>query len=258
MMRCPICGSGAGFLFNIDGVPLLRCQNKACGFRFLDLEQWTSPYVDADYFDDWTPGPINETLPWVLARIDIVRRFKRNGIAVDLGCGIGETAVALSNAGFSVTGVEESTKTIAFLKQQYPSVEWINQSILDFAAGNGGRFDVVTLFHVLEHIPHPENAIRLVDRLLRDDGVIVIEVPDVEGGLARLSGKKWGYFVRHHVNYFSARSLQNLMRQFGYRRRFLSRTYHFSHPQGHWLKDPVKGALAGLGLNSIIRTAWTK
>jgi SAM-dependent methyltransferase len=258
MMRCPICGSEARFLFEVDGVPLLRCQNGACGFRFLDLAHWRSPYTDADYYDDWTPGPIRETLPWISARVDIVRRFKRGGRAVDLGCGIGETAVALSNAGFRVTAVEESAKTVGFLQRQYSSVEWINDNILDFAAGNPGSFDVVTLFHVLEHIPHPENVIRSIATLLDEDGLVVIEVPDVDGGFARLRGKKWDYYVRHHVNYFGVRSLQNLMRQSGYRCRLLRRTYHFSHPQGHWLKDPIKGALASLGLNAIIRTAWTK
>jgi SAM-dependent methyltransferase len=257
-MKCPICRSDAKFWRDVGGVPILRCQSEACGFRFVDLEHWRSSYTEADYYADWTPGPINEFLPWILARVDIVRRLKNGGVVADLGCGIGETAVSLSNAGFSVIGVEESAKAISFLKGNYPSAEWVNENILDFAARNAGAFDVVTLFHVLEHIPHPENAIRLIDRSLRPDGVVVIEVPDVNGGLARLKGKGWDYFVNHHVNYFSVRSLENLMQQFGYRRLYLERTYHFSHPQGHSVKDLIKSALARVGVNSIIRTAWAK
>jgi hypothetical protein len=98
----------------------------------------------------------------------------------------------------------------------------------------------------------------LIDRSLRADGVVVIEVPDVDGGLARLRGKRWEHFVNHHVNYFSVKSLQHLMQQFGYRRLYLERTYHFSHPQGHSVKDLIKGTLARVGVNSIIRTAWAK
>lgn len=176
----------------------------------------------------------------------------------ELGCGIGETAVSLSKAGFSVIGVEESVKAISYLKQHYSSAQWVNENILDFAARNRAAFDVVTLFHVLEHIPHPENAIGWIDQSLRSSGVVVIEVPDVDGGLARLKGKEWGYFANDHVNYFSIRSLHNLMQQFGYRRVYLERTYHFSHPQGHFVKDLIKGTLARVGLNSIIRTAWAK
>lgn len=258
MMDCPICRSRAEVWRHVGGVPVLRCESKACRFRFFDLEHWCASYIDADYYEDWTPGPINESLPWIQARVDIVKRLKSSGAVADLGCGISETAIALTKAGFSTIGVEESAKAINFLKSRYPSTEWVNENILDFATRNPGAFDVVTMFHVLEHIPRPENAIRLVDRSLRPGGIVVIEVPDVDGGIARFKGERWDYFVNHHVNYFSVKSLQNLMQQFGYRRRYLERTYHFSHPQGDMLKDMVKGALARLGVNSIIRTAWAK
>src|SRR5262249_36644736 len=132
------------------------------------------------------------------------------------------------------------------------------QNLLRFLECNPQSFDAITMFHVLEHIPYPKDVMKLVDEALIPQGIVVIEVPDVAGGHARLRGKRWDYYINHHVNYFDLRSLQQLMTAFGFRRLLVKRTYHFAFPQGHLLKDLVKGTLAAVGLNSIIRTVWMK
>ena len=257
-MRCPICDFAPRIWGEIEGTPVLQCKSDSCGFIFLDLTRWKPQYPETDYYEDWQPGQINPTAPWIAARVDLVRKFKRGGAVAELGCGVGETALGLAEAGFSVVGVEESPKAVNFLRDHYPIVQWVNAGITEFLSREKTLFDSITMFHVLEHIPHPESIIRLVDRALHADGVLVIEVPDVSGGFARLKGKRWEYFINHHVNYFDVRSLTNLMRLFGFRRRYVEKTYHFSYPQGHRLKDVIKGTLAKLGLNSIIRTVWTR
>lgn len=255
---CPVCGRNARPWGEVDGTPVLRCTGRDCGFGFFDLERWRSPYVEKDYYSEWTPRQPNFAAPWIRARVRMMSRFKPAGVVAELGCGVGETAIALARRGFAVVAVEESAKAIDYLKVKFPVVDWRNENVLEFLRGHHSAFDSITMFHVLEHIPHPEELMRLVDNALKPDGVIAIEVPDVGGGLARLQGWKWDYFIQHHVNYFDTRSLAKLMARFGYRRRFLERTYHFSFPQGHLLKDLIKGALGRLGLNSIIRTVWSK
>jgi 2-polyprenyl-3-methyl-5-hydroxy-6-metoxy-1,4-benzoquinol methylase len=257
-MRCPICKADSRPWGDVEGVPLLRCIGDECGFRFLDLTYWQSGAVDRDYYEDWSEGPVNIRAPWIRARVNLLRKFKHSGAVADLGCGIGETAIALRDSGFSVVGVEESDKATNFLKAQYPNVEWVCQNLLKFLEYNPRSFDAITMFHVLEHIPYPKDVMKLADEALIQPGIVVIEVPDVAGGVARLRGKRWDYYLNHHVNYFDLRSLQHLMSAFGFRRRLVKRTYHFSFPQGHLLKDLVKGTLAAAGLNSIIRTVWTK
>lgn len=256
-MRCPICAAAAERWAEVNGIPILRCTQAGCRFRFFDLAYWRSPYTDADYYASWKPGPIDFTAPWIKARVRLVTRFRAIGRVAELGCGMGETAVALCRAGFETSAVEESPKAVDYLRYRYPEVAWFNEDVAAFLKRNPGAFDIATMFHVLEHIPQPGRFMELVLGALRRDGIIVIEVPDAGGGFARLRGLRWGYYVDHHVNYFDTVSLQKLLGRFGYRMAFLQRTYHFSHPQGHLAKDIVKGALARLGLNSIIRTVWT-
>jgi SAM-dependent methyltransferase len=257
-MPCPICASPASAWADFHGIPILRCTQPDCGFRFFDLAYWESPYDASDYYADWQPGPVEFVAPWIKARVELVRRFRGAGKVIELGCGVGETAVALLKAGFETTAVEESRKVIAYLRSQYPGVAWFNDDAASFLEKNPRSFDIATMFHVLEHIPQPRDFMERVSAALRRDGLIVIEVPDVGGGFARLRGTKWDYYLVHHVNYFDVRSLRKLLGGFGYRLVHLQRTYHFSHPQGHLIKDCVKGALAQVGLNAIIRTAWMR
>lgn len=257
-MRCPICQSEAKLFRYFKSTPILSCTNADCGFQFFDLSKWESPYSEADYYANWEPHLIAFLSPWIQARVNMVKRFKKSGKVAELGCGIGETAVALDRAGYNVVGVEDSQKAINFLRRDFPTIEWRNENILKFLEDNPRAFDVATMFHVLEHIPDPGRVVKLIDASLRDGGIIVIEVPDVSGGFARLKGERWDYYLDHHVNYFDVKSLRKLFGLFGYRLQFLEKTYHFSHPQGSFIKDFVKGSLARLGMNSIIRTVWEK
>lgn len=257
-MRCLVCEGEARIWGQFEKIPILECCDNRCGFKFFELSKWESPYTDTDYYAAEELGSIKPSAPWIRARVRILERLKNRGKIAELGCGIGETAIALANAGYEVVGVEESARATSFLRQNFPSVDWRNDNILTFLEKNKQSFDAISMFHVLEHIPYPKRVIELVDASLHHDGIIIIEVPDARGGLARLKGIRWDYYMAHHVNYFDPKSLGRLLEQFGYRRVFLEKTYHFSFPQGNALKDLVKGVLARSGLNSIIRTAWKK
>ena len=255
-MRCPNCESETRPWNAFGHCRVLRCRAGDCGFRFIDPATLHAP--SNDYHAGWSTHQFNDTAPWILARVGLVRRFKAHGLVADLGCGIGETAVALHKAGYAVTGVEESEQAISFLKANHPAIEWHRQSIMNFFAGNSRRFDAITLFHLLEHLPRPKQAVHLVQAALKPDGALVVEVPDAGGGQARLAGMNWRYFHPHHLNYFDRRSLAKLLGAFGFRLAHLEKTYHFSHPQGHAAKDLIKSALARAGYNAILRTVWLR
>lgn len=257
-MTCPICRSSAIRVGAHGEFPILRCRAPDCGFRFFDLEKWRSPYDEKDYYTDLRTQDLRPDGSWIKARVDIVRRFKPHGTVAELGCGIGETALAFANAGYQVTGVEESKAATDFLRKEYPTVDWRNEDVLGFLDNKPYLYDVATMFHVLEHIPEPKRVVEKLVAALKPDGIAVIEVPDASGGWARLKGAKWDLCVDHHVNYFDMRSLRRLFGLYGFRLVYRQPTYHFSHPQGDFLKDVVKGTLAWLGLNAIVRTVWTR
>lgn len=255
-MRCPICHGPSVAAGKVGETPLLRCIERDCRFRFFDLSVWSPQQRDEDYYEDWVGGGLTVEAPWIQARVAMLRRFKAAGVVADLGCGLGETTIALDRAGFTAIGVDDSSVAVTFLQNNYKGPEWVSSNIKEFLVNRHHDLDAITLFHVLEHIPYPKELIELAMQALRPGSPIVIEVPDVGGGRARVLGVRWEYYLDHHVNYFDLRSLTRLMRPYGYSCKFARRTYHFSYPQGHLLKDIIKGAMAACGYNSIIRTVW--
>jgi 2-polyprenyl-3-methyl-5-hydroxy-6-metoxy-1,4-benzoquinol methylase len=174
-----------------------------------------------------------------------------------LGCGLGETVVALSELGFEAHGVEESKAAICFLTAAYPRAMWHQMSVARYLE-TADSFDVITLYHVLEHIPQPQRIVRLLAQSLRPNGLLVIEVPDVSGGQARLKRWRWQYWLPHHVNYFAPHTLRRLLEPAGFHLESVERKYHLQFPQGIKWRDGAHSLLARLGFHDIITTYWQR
>jgi SAM-dependent methyltransferase len=256
-MQCPICfNTMTGIKPWKPRLNLLTCSN--CGFVTADLNEWKYPYSNLDYYEATEPRAINSERPYINHRINQILKFVCGGRAVDLGCGLGETAIAMSRAGFETHGVEESSNAINFLKKEYKGIHWHNESIIQFLENKRSCFDVISLFHVLEHIPNPAVACRLAASALRSKGLLVVEVPDVSGGQARLRGRNWRHWLPHHVNYFNLSTLRALLIPLGLSYESKEVKYHLGYPQGIWWKDATHCALAQLGMHDIITTYWQK
>lgn len=115
----------------------------------------------------------------------------------------------------------------------------------DYVQRHGASYDVVTLWHVLEHVQDPLALIRDAGVLLRGGGSLWIEVPNLEDELAELSpAYRERCFMREHISYFSAAVLERVARQIfpeasvevaGYQRYGLFNYFHWIHfnaPQG--------------------------
>lgn len=255
-MQCPICDRMmSDLLWQKPGLGVVRC--PVCGFYGADLTEWHYPYANDDYYKTIDPAEINPERPYVRHRVREIAKYVQSGRAVDLGCGLGETAIALARTGFSVQGVEESINTVNLLRKNFPEVQWHNAKIDEFLRVQSG-FDLITLFHVLEHVPMPRMLCESIDRSLRHGGLLVVEVPDVSGGQACLRGWGWQHWLPHHVNYFSQETLCRLFEPLGLELLNIEYKYHFGFPQGIFLRDLIHGSLARLRMHDIITTYWRK
>ncbi len=256
MSKCLICAEPAPLVFN-GKYYVNVCSNRKCNFIRLKTDRGVSSLDHPDYYPDIEGLQIDSKRPFISVRAEIVARFVKSGGSIaDLGCGLGETAINLAMKGFRVWGVDESKNAIAFLQTYYPDVFWAPNTVSDFLTGQKMNFDAITLFHVLEHVHDPKLTISQIKEGLNPGGIVLIEVPDVRGGLARFQGVNWEYWLDHHLNYFSLKSLYRLMEPLGFKIIYSQRMYHFGYPQGILLKDLIHASLAMIGFHSIIRTVW--
>ena len=105
----------------------------------------------------------------------MVKRFKSTGALLDIGTGIGQFLHFARNH-FQVEGTEVSESAINIAKEKY-GLDLKRGQVEDIDFGDR-RFDVITLFHVLEHVPNPSLVIKKCYGLLTPTGVLVIAVPN--------------------------------------------------------------------------------
>ena len=107
-------------------------------------------------------------------RLKRVRKFAKSGQLLDVGAGIGEF-LHYAKDHFTVTGTEISSSAIEHAKKLY-SIDLIQGTLEQVKFET--HFDVITMFHVLEHVPFPGKTIELSLRLLKPRGILVIAVPN--------------------------------------------------------------------------------
>jgi 2-polyprenyl-3-methyl-5-hydroxy-6-metoxy-1,4-benzoquinol methylase len=149
-------------------------------------------------------------------KIELLPAEKQDGKLLDIGCGAGYFVREARKAGYDAEGVEFSAEAAAFGKR-----EW-NLPITVGNAQDVGftekSFDVVTLWHVLEHLSRPADMLATVQRLLRPNGVLVLTVPNFASPQARFFKANWYHLeVPRHLYHFDPDSLRRLLAKQGFR-----------------------------------------
>lgn len=145
-------------------------------------------------------------------KLKLINSFKtEEKNLLDVGCGTGDFLLTCKNNGWKVTGVEPNPKAkiTAENKVQGKSVTEIysDMNLLN----NEAQFDVITLWHVLEHIPNLEGYISSLKKLLKPNGVLIIAVPNFKSYDAIYYKQFWAAFdVPRHLWHFSKKSIRLL------------------------------------------------
>ena len=225
--QCPVCGKEEfkNFLVVTDNsvskesFVIVQCEN--CSFKF------TNPRPDADSIGNYyesdeyvshsntKAGIINKAYHVVRSittkqKVELINRSVHSkGTVLDYGCGTGVFLTACKKDGWEIRGVEPNDKarTIASTNTE----ELIASTIEDL---EGEKFEVITMWHVLEHI-HTlnETMSELVD-MLQDDGVMVIAVPNADSHDAQVYKENWAaYDVPRHLYHFNQQTMKRFLKK---------------------------------------------
>jgi len=169
------------------------------------------------------------------------------GRYLDVGCGSGAALGVASALGWKVAGIEVDEGAAAKARRFTDELHVGDVLTAPFAPG---RFDVVTAFHVLEHVPDPVAVIRRALAWLAPGGLLIVEVPNAGGAGAAIFGRAWsGLELPRHLSHFSPETLERAVRQAGGR---VAWCWHGAKPRyylwsiGFWLRDRGWPALARL------------
>jgi 2-polyprenyl-3-methyl-5-hydroxy-6-metoxy-1,4-benzoquinol methylase len=168
-------------------------------------------YSEADTYTTGFQRPrhLDDLITTAVARQD-------PGKAIDVGCNDGALMEHLRRAGYTkVVGLEPNSVAadIARKKGHEVYAGYLTEEEAGRIVAEHGAFDTLFVRHVVEHVPDLEGFFAGVRALLRDDGLLVIELPDVEESFALGSP---AILWEEHVNYFTRAQAEHMLRRFGF------------------------------------------
>ena len=230
---CPICGGTRleRALTCIDhyatGETFHLCRCGDCGFLFTQdfpAEAEIGRYYDTpDYIShsDTRKGAMNAAYHWVRnymlgrkARLVAREAHRKEGRLLDIGTGTGYFADTMRRRGWQVEAVEKNAQARAFAKEHFGLDVKPEGALADYAEGT---FDVITLWHVMEHLEHLNETWERLNRLLTEKGVLIVAVPNCSSYDAQKYGAYWAaYDVPRHLWHFTPATIQQLGSKHGF------------------------------------------
>lgn len=199
---------------------ILRC--TGCGLVRTDFnpsQNDLSKYYDNAYYGDEGrrfPAPIE----WAVAQFRhrrvraVLRHHSGPGRILDVGCGRGLMLDDFAARGWDVVGTEFSAELARAVMARFGFPVHMVGDLSGFEADS---FDVVMMWHSLEHLAYPVDTLREVHRILRPGGVAVVEVPNLASWQARVGGGRWFHLdAPRHLVHFSRDALLDVAGDLGF------------------------------------------
>ena len=171
-------------------------------------------YQSEDYIShtDAKTSLFDKVYQWVRSytlkkKIHLINSFGSKGKHIlDVGAGTGDFLKKCQEDGWNINGVEPNLKAKSIAERKLNTQLRSGLSEIE-----GIKFDVITMWHVLEHVSDLSKAIQTLNRLLKKTGVLIIAVPNHKSYDANYYGKFWAaYDAPRHLWHFSQKAIQKL------------------------------------------------
>lgn len=242
--KCDICESKSINVFlkaksldnlNSPEYKYLKC--KKCGFVFFSN---ISDFSNSNNFDIYNEsGYYGRKKERFKKFIDTLMRFfnrfrylivsknfydKKEGKLMDIGCGKGKFLVEARKDGWEVFGIEPTMRSSDIAINEYGLN--VLQNYLSLEQFDNEFFDVITMWHVFEHIPDPNNVLQIAYNWLKYEGLLVMAVPNINS-IQALFGKDLWFNLDppRHLYHYSPETLKLILEKNGFTVKYISHFY---------------------------------
>jgi 2-polyprenyl-3-methyl-5-hydroxy-6-metoxy-1,4-benzoquinol methylase len=148
-------------------------------------------------------------------KVALLKSLKGSGTHLDIGCGTGEFLNACKNEGFSTEGIEPSELARKQALENFNLSVNENTNLEQF---QNNKFDSISMWHVLEHIPNLNGTITQFDRVLNANGKVIVAVPNHKSWDAKYYKEYWAAWdAPIHLWHFSKETIELLFNKNGFK-----------------------------------------
>ena len=231
LKNCPVCNSSTfsdfleveDYFLSHEVFSLKRC--NTCGFVLTNPspnENNLGLYYQSEEYISHSSSTVSITdkIYYSIRNYTIKQKFKlinkhfKGGMILDIGCGTGEFLNYFKTKGWNTTGIEpnETAREIAIKKH---GLDVHLEAQLDKLKRSS--FEVITMWHVLEHVPDLSSRIEQLNSLIKENGILIIAVPNIVSKDAKTYGKFWAALdVPRHLYHFNQSTIKKLFEKFGF------------------------------------------
>lgn len=216
-LRCPVCRteSPEEIFRSSNDYPIVRCQS--CRLVFTDDRKAPPPETLYPSFDQ-TESAAMEGMRSALSvflrqRSGFVRKLKPTGRVLDYGCGNGAFASFMAQQGYESVGLEPFSLGKTFQSDRLKLI----RAPLKQAEAELGQFDVITMWHVLEHLSDPVDVLETLAKHLKPDGLLVVSVPNLQSWQGEVFRGGWFHLdPPRHLLHFEPETLRATLERAGF------------------------------------------
>ncbi|MCM8768927.1 MAG: class I SAM-dependent methyltransferase [Candidatus Omnitrophica bacterium] len=222
IIGCPLCGSeNQRLVVVIAGYRIVCCQS--CQLHFVNPQPTSEEILSfyktrqESYLTDYAKKEISKRRGARREVRRVLRLMKKSNISLlDIGCGCGFFLKEANLAGIKARGVDICQAEVEFACKHYQAkAEYAN--FLDNSYTPGEKFDVVTLFDVIEHLSNPLAGLVKCRSFLKENGYIIVGTPDLAEAWKLKDISRWvEWKPPEHLIYFSLSTLTNLAEKSGF------------------------------------------
>jgi cyclopropane fatty-acyl-phospholipid synthase-like methyltransferase len=214
-MKCPICNSVSATTIIHGSYRLNECKDCTAIWTptVVSTEYYSSEYTLVEQYSNFeNHRRFIERLPEQWKLISIIQKYSQGKKLLDIGCDYGHFLDIARKSGFEVVGVEPSVQARAYCNQIGITTSEDISNVFQ------QKFDVITMWHCLEHIEYPTNYLQNIrDSFSHNSTLLCIRVPDFESLPSKLFSSRWIWFQpkQHHLH-FTKSSLKNALTLAGF------------------------------------------
>jgi len=147
-----------------------------------------------------------------------LKHFIEGKKVLEIGAYYGAFCNEVTKVTDNYTAIEPSKHACDYLKENYTNIDVFNGTLEDYIRidENIEKFDTVVLFDVIEHVPNPVETLRSINKVLKEDGIIIFSTINIESSFSLALGPFWPWYMDMHYYYFSDRGYVDMLHRSGF------------------------------------------